>query len=560
MSDKNDILILEAGTEELRISTVRPLAGRISVLDSCSFLTQEKHDDRTALQDQNLVDAVSVAVSERNWVGREAICLISGGSVSCQYFDMPNLAGPALRQAVLLKLGQHLHFPTAKAIVDIRPLASTSAAKRNQLRVAVTAAQQDASQSAVDAMTRLGLRVGSVASSAAALSAMAAARLPVSDSMRAVLYFAERHSTLCVFRGSTPVVTCELPVGMADVTKALMRPIISGESVIQLDAAKALELRNTVGIPEADQRIEFLGIPGSGLFPLLEPTLQKITQQLTQWLTFASTTEGGAQVAHIYVTGPGAALKGFTEALNKRLKTQVDAWNWLDQAVTTGEKAKGATGEEFSTAAAAMLHRRSLPDLIPLAVRKQWRLRRFRRSTALISPIVAGVILGFTFLFNQVRSYTQSTFGAQKALSDIQTVVDSNAKWLAEAERIHQLRGMFDTFALTTPAWEGLFKELSQLFASEIRTIRYSVAPQTSATLHLRVDASVYTTPTGRDFDEVVEQTLLALERSPFFTKVQLINSTRFPADGSHIETGVMAIDLELAYLRPKSAEETKAP
>ncbi|MBK8268356.1 MAG: hypothetical protein IPK83_08660 [Planctomycetes bacterium] len=301
--------------------------------------------------------------------------------------------------------------------------------------------------------------------------------------------------------------------------------------------------------------VDSLGIPGGKLYPLLEPTMQKISQQLTQWLTFAATTEGGLKVVNLNITGLGSRMRGLAEAIGQRANVKTASWEWLEDIASTGNAANEMSINLYAAAISAVRHRRQLPDLVPQEVKKSWRLRRIRRSTAIISPIVATVVLGFTFLFNQVRNYTKSTLGAQQALSNIQTVVDANAKWEAEELRVSELKGTLDAFALTTPAWEGLFKEMSRLFASELRVTRYVVASEADG-IHLRIDANVYTTPTGRDFDEVVEQTLLALDRSPFLARVQLINSTRFPADGSHVETGAMSINLELAYLRPKPPVE----
>ncbi|MBX3395252.1 MAG: pilus assembly protein PilM [Phycisphaerae bacterium] len=550
MSDKRDILILEASSAELRLSSARINGERVELSDSCSFVTQDRRDDRNAAQDQNLVDALSVAVSERNWVGRDVICLLSGGTVACQYFDMPSLKGAPLLQAVTLKLSQQLHFPVAEAVVDFRSVPSHAAAQHNQQRVAVTAAHQDAAQSVINAAIRCGLNVAAVTSAAAALTAHAVSRIAASTQAQAVLHIGDRSSTLTVLRESAVTVTSELPFGLEDFTTALMRPIISGEEVIQLDVVRAMDLRDAVGIPAADERIESLGIPGAKLFPVLEPTLQKMVQQLTQWLTFASTLEEGAAVSRLYVTGPGLAMKGLTSALALRLKLQIEGWDWLDGTTSTRDRAGGMSRDAFAAATAAVCHRKTLPDLVPKEVRSEWRARRIRRSTAIISPIVAVVILGFAFLFNQMRSYTQTTLGSQKALNEMQMLADENARWQVEAHRVAEYRSSFEAFANSAPAWEGLFKELSRLLPSELRVIRLSVSGELDA-LRLRADANIYTTPTGRDFDEVVEQTLLALDRSPFLSAVQLINSTRYPADGSRLETGAMSVDLELAYPRP---------
>ncbi len=118
MSKNREILVLEAGGDELRVSHVR-VAGPAVEIDACaSFLSADRSEDKSAIQDQNLLDELSKYVTERGWTGNDVVWLLGGNSVSCQYFDMPPLKGAALRQAVNLKLGQQLHFEISEAVVD----------------------------------------------------------------------------------------------------------------------------------------------------------------------------------------------------------------------------------------------------------------------------------------------------------------------------------------------------------------------------------------------------------------------------------------------------------
>lgn len=559
MSGSKEILILESSADELRLTLMQPHGSGARVLDSCSVVMHDKRDDRTALQNQVLVDDLAVPISEKDWVGKDVFCLIAGQTVSCQFFDMPALADQALRQAVLLKLGQQLHFPVADAIVDVRTVSSATAAKHHQVRTVVTAVHQDAAHAAVDAATRWGLRLVGMSASTSALGALAVDQANKTNRPEAVLHMGDRFSSLIVLCGESPIVTCELPIGLDDFTKALMRPIINGDDVIQLDQGRALDLRDAVGIPDADQMIDSLGIHGAKLYPLIEPTLQKIVQQLTQWLTFAASIEGGEKVASLKITGPGARLIGLASALSRRLKIEASVSQWLDGLVTADGAACGMALDGFAAAVSAVRHQNTLPDLVPPDIRRLWKVRRVRRSTALICPIVAVVILGFTFLFNQVRQYTQTALGTEnrRSLNELQTLVDLNARWESEQQRVRELQSQLSTFSEAVPAWEGLFKELSHLLPSEMRATKLKVAMQGDC-LHTRLDSNIYTTPNGRDFDEVIEQTILALERSPYFEKVQLINSVRYPADGTRVESGIMSVDLRLAYLHPAVAAEAR--
>ncbi len=554
MSKNREILVLEAGGSELRIAHVSIRGDTVAVGECASFHAVELGDDNPAIQDQNLLDELAAYVTERGWTGRDVLCLLGGDSVSCQYFEMPPLKGLALRQAVLLKLGQQLHFEIGEAVVDVAPIAGTSSAETNLQRVAVTAVRRQRAQAAIDAATRMGLNPTLVSAAPVAMAAMAADKLGGDDPMRAALHVGERASVLTVFSGQTPCVVSELAIGLADFAIALTRPIISGEDVIQLELEEATALRDRVGIPEAGLEIESLGIKGGNLMPLLAPTLQKLSKQLTQWLTFAATSAGDAEASTLTLVGPGASMHGLTGAIGVGIGMSVETADWLTGATIASRSSDAPPLESSTIAVAAALYAGGLPELTPPEVRTRRKIKRVRRSTALVSPVLAAAIFGLAFLFEQMGTGLQPVVGEnQQSLAGMRKLAEVNQQWNAAQVEVDRLQGEFDVFASATPHWEGLFKELSRTLPGELQTTRLDARMEPTG-LVVRMEATIYPAPQGRNLEEIVEQTLLSFARSPFFEDVQLLKSivSEGGRGAPNAAAGTLSVDLRLAYPRPR--------
>jgi len=550
MSKSSEILVLEAGGDELRVSHVRVEGGTVEIGECASFLSAESNDEKSAIQDQNLLDELSAYVTGRGWTGSDVVCLLGGDSVSCQYFDMPPLKGAALRQAVYLKLGQQLHFAISEAVVDIEPVAGPQPADTNLQRVAVTAVRTTRAQAAIDASARMGLNPVLVSAAPSAVAALAREKLTGDDPMRAALHVGERASILVVFCGQTPCVVCELPIGLGDFASALTRPIISGDDVIQLEVDKATALRDEVGIPDARLEIESLGIKGSNLLPLLAPTLQKLSKQLTQWLTFAATSAGDGKVSALTLVGPGASMHGLADAIKQGIGISVETADWMQGVASASASANALPVESFVIAVAAALNAGNLPELTPPEVRTQQKVRRVRRSTALVSPIVAVAIFGLAFMFERMGTGIQPAVGENRqSLADMEQLIGAHEKWNIEQAEVDRLLGEFGAFACATPHWEGLFKELSRILPGEMQMTQMDGQMDTGGIV-VCVQATIYPAPRGRSLDEIVEQTLLSFARSPFFEDVRLLKSTMNETESgaSGVVSGSVSVDLRLAY------------
>ena len=550
MSKEQDILILEASLQELRLTHALVGTGPVKVLQAGSFALEEKSSDKSAIEDQVILDRMTKYVAEQGWAGRQVLCLLGGSAVSCQYFDMPPLKGNCLRNAVLLKLGQRLPFAVDEALVDIHPLKRQTSNDGDDLRVAATAIRREVVRSAIGACEYLKLDVSIVSAMPAALAALARSTIEDCAQMQAVLHVGEQTCTLVVFQGKKPCVTSEIEIGLHDFTAAMMRPIIDGDSVIQLDDAKAEALRDEIGIPKAGQQIESIGVAGSRLLPLLEPILQKLAHQLTQWLTFAATSCGTERVARLRLVGSGAMMAGLSEAVGSRVEIDVDQADWLDGVASCSDTLDPESLCSCAAAVAAATHQKDLPDLTPRDVRNQRRLRRIRRSTVLAAPVLAAAVFGLSVLFDNVIARSGLSQGVDQAkLVQLQRISRSHDRQNAEQRFTQQLQKQFDDFARATPRWDGLFKELARALPQEVQVTEFRARTEKDD-IHVTMQARVYTRPQGWNFDQVVEQTLRALEGSPFFKRVLPLSSNRAGPGEDSPAAGTLSVELELAYPR----------
>jgi Tfp pilus assembly PilM family ATPase len=548
MSDSREVLVLLASGEELHLVQARLVRDTVELLEAHTFLSGKKDEDSSALRDETILDALAECVTRRGWGGRDVVCLISGSSVACHYYDMPPLKGETLRQAALLKLDQQLHFDIGEAIVAVDELEERGGNNVSQVRVCVTAVHEGLPKAVIEAAARVDLDVKAISAAPAAIAALASHRSRSMRGLNAFLHVDERISTLVVLNGSSPCVTSELPIGMTDLTKALMRPVIAGEDIIQLDETQATRLRNEIGIPLPGQEIGPLGVTGDRLLPLLEPALQQFAKHLVQWLTFASTSVGSEVVKSLRLVGPGAAIGGFAETLASRLSVGVKAENWLKGLATLSQNAGGLSPDTFTAVIGAIRHRQSLPDLIPPQVHKLRKMRRIRRSVVLGAALATVVVTVIGVFFHRLGAPLGPCIMTRRAqLEEVQGLLDMNVRWISDRGAIDELQEQFDGFVRENPLWLGVFKEISVLLPHEVQVTEFKVRSDEEG-MRLLVSGVVYIGERSRSFDGAVEQTLLLLQKSPFFRRVQLLAANREAKREHPHAAGTLTVELDLVY------------
>jgi Tfp pilus assembly protein PilN len=414
-----------------------------------------------------------------------------------------------------------------------------------QVRVQSTAAHRDRIASLLAAADRAGLNVAGISATPAALTVLAQKHLGSEKTAAAVLYVDEAASTLIVLSDGSPCVTTELPMGLSSLTVALMRPIIDGERVIQLDEAQATTIRNTIGIPTAGQAVESLGVDGQRLAPLIEPTLQKFAKHLVQWLKFAATTMDQQKIGHVRLIGPGAGVPNLGQGIAARIDCEVRPEQWLRDTTISSQAGQSLSADRCAAILGVAKHGAELPELLPPEMQLRRRLNRVRKSVTVCSLIVAAAALGLAVLFDQIHARLQPSVELQQRhLPAVQEVVAQNQRWEQQEGAVRRLEAQFDEVAASSPMWSGLFKELAVRLPLEVRAKELSLRRADDG-IKLTLNGEVLVRKDGGGFDPVVEKTLLQLQRSPFFKRVQLLGASREAEEGKEA-AGALLVEMDL--------------
>lgn len=548
MSNQRGLIIIHAAQGELRL--VRAHMDDYTVVVSAPHIFAapgvESNDEATPLCDEAALDGVASVVARNGWFGDDLVCLVSGSSVSCQYHDLPPLKHRELDQAVRLKLAQQLHFDVADACIAVDPLGSVAADDGEQaaVRVGVTACHRDWIDAAIAAAERVGLKLVSILAAPVTLTALARDTVEREDGLHAFLCVDDVSSTLIVLDGTMPVVTSELPIGAADLTAALMRPIIAGDDVLQLDEAKATKLRDEIGIPEPDQMIESLGVSGDRVLPLIEPVLQKMVAQLTQWLTFASTSANRRKIEWLRVVGAGSQIPGLAKTIGARTSTDAIAFDWLSNTRLVGTAWDEISVQRFAAAIGAARHWRNRPDLLPAFVRRRRQVHAARRAVSFAGPAATAALLGFALLFGRIDARLRPWDTTLKQqLSSIQLLFAKVMSWRDTRAVSSKIERRFEKFVEMKPTWVGFFKELSHVLPPEFHAERLDVLAK-DGRLTVTINGFVDATQDKIPYDKIATDTLKRLNKSPFCHEVNLMNASR----GDSQYEGTVSFQIALAY------------
>lgn len=549
MSNARGTIYIQTVGDEIRIC--RLISGKTApeIRDAFVIRATKQGEDVAAFTDDTVAVALAETVRERRWTELDAICLLGGSTVACQYYEMPPLKGTALRQAVEIKLSQHIHFAAADAVIAVEKPLPTGTGETDQIHVAASAVVRSHAKAAVDAIGNAGLNLVAMSATPVAMTRLAADVTGESKGFSCFLYMDERFSTLIVLRDGRPTVATDIAFGAADLTTAIMRPIIAGDEVIQLNVAQALAIRTNTGIPAANLRIESLNVSGDRLLPLLEPVLQKLAKQLTQWLTFAG-AKTGQDTTQLRLVGPCSEIPGLAETLTERLTVKTTREDWLIDRVQPTPAAEASAVAGLAAVVGASLHLKDLPSLLPPETRNVIRIERMRRTLTMACPIFAAVIAIFGTLFSHVNAQLQPRLAEQEGrMRQMQAELAASAKIDAMRAAADDLEKRLGRFGRYSPLWVGVFKEISVLLPAELQVTQFA-AHWVDGEPRLTLTGDVHRSVQSPGFDKIVEQTLLLLDHSPFCSRVRLVNANRGASRKAAGLAGTLAVEITLAHAR----------
>lgn len=229
---------------------------------------------------------------------RNVILGITNQQVVVRDLEMPDLPPDQLAKALPFKAREVVPLPLDQALIDWIALGEVDPAT-GMIPGLLIATPRQPVLAAVQAVERAGLQVARVdLSSFAALRAIADETCGV----EAVVDVGAHITNIVIHNHGVPKVVRAVARGGQELTERIM-------DVIGLDASRAEDAKRVQGLDAANRN--FVETLTDGIRPLLA--------EIRSSIHYFGTTEGGASVERVSLTGGGSALPGLARVLGEHL-------------------------------------------------------------------------------------------------------------------------------------------------------------------------------------------------------------------------------------------------
>jgi len=481
-------------------------------------------------------------VRRRGWSGMRAACLLSRTATSTQSFLFPPMPDPELRQAIALKLRDTLHFDVEEASFDFRRLRTYGSGGDERVLTLVAVARRDEIRRAVGILRESGLRPVAIGAAAESLASLAlGACLCKEDEAMVHVDVGSGSTILNMFDGQSLRFSREIDVAGDSFTHALMRPILLPDGVRHLTEEQAESIKAVAGYPlQAEGLFLADGITGADILPLMEPVLQRLSAEIRRSMDYLCGLTGRDTIDRIVLSGPSGEMRNLDLVLSRTLEVPVKYNDPVARSMAHWRLAICDENPPSPAAYAAILGYSlggHMPiNLLPKEERIEQRIERLGQlhKAAAIPAVGLAVALGMGAL-PAVRDYgkagealTGTVAVLEGQLGELETRAAHQAADLAVAERLIMERGV-------VADWGSVLKELSSLMSEEAKIVSFNVireAIKEDDAESLVLDLGVRIEPMDRSFNEISTGLTIALNASPFFADVHVIQADSRAGEG----------------------------
>lgn len=246
--------------------------------------------------------AVTTAIrklwSDNSFECHNVILGISNQQIVVRDLAMPNLPPEQLAKALPYQAREIVPLPMDQALIDFSPLGAPNPGDEF-IHGLLVATPREPVVSSVRAVEKAGLRVARVdLSTFAALRAIAQEHL----SVEAVVDLGAHVTNIVIHNQGVPKVVRTVPRGGQELTERLAERL-------GIEPHEAEPIKRANGLDGSDTNV------GGILMDALRPLLNEIRGSIT----YFGSTNPGAQLQRISLTGGGAALSGIAETLTDQL-------------------------------------------------------------------------------------------------------------------------------------------------------------------------------------------------------------------------------------------------
>lgn len=528
-SKKRQTIVVDIGQGTIKMAATE------SVGDANRFrgITRIALPDGVHFEDADLTlvaDQMRAEVLRNGWEGFPTACLLSQRATSTHTYLLPKMPEEEMRQAIELRLTETLHFDVEDAVFDFKSFQDPKDPESKMVMVFVVVARKDALHRNLEVIRQAGLNPVSVSAASESLANLTIQTRPKNLTGASVHIDLGANSTVInLFDGRVLRFSREIDITGDSFAEALMRPIISGNQVINLDRDQADEILLLTGYPQADIDMDLPhDVHTADILPLMTPVAQKLSTEIRRSIDYLNGLLERTGAVEIMLSGSSGSMPNLDYTLEENLNMPVHYVDPVAHAIAHWRLSicdnDQASPPGFSNVLGYSLGQHKPVNLLALEeaanVAKQRATRDQRtRATVTLALMACLAIAAFPLDRKYVNANRLTRITSGNLDREILEQADAMVYWASfqgKAQKVTQARG-------PVPDWSGVMKELGSILpeSAQIVTLTSRQLPDSvSVDMVARVHPGLHTTRS------TLTQMSEALNNSPFFDKVRITQAS----------------------------------
>ena len=528
---------LDLGTRSLKLVELEPTAGGVRLLKS---LIQELP---VPAEGRPVDWAGWLQSTLKEFTAVEVHVSAGGPEVALRRVAIPLMSRQEMPEAVKWQVKEQLPFPIQDALLDFRVTGEVWEKDIKKQDVLVAAASRPFIQGLIEAVERAGVRVASISPNYAALWVGAAALVPeVGRGSIALVELGAGKTEVTIVKDGHIRLVRDLAMGSESLTEALVGVVVSEQGQMTIDHSRAESLKRLYGVlTETAEGTTEDGVPLFHLSSLMRPVLERLLTELSRVFSFYKVQMDEAGVSRLLLCGGGATLKQLQSYLAHGLGMTVEVFNPL---VRIGERTQPLEPEQIAEGGPrlgvaiglAIEHGQGL-NLLPIDLQRSRATAVNRGVWKRVGMWVAGVAAAVYVGLQLSSAGLAGRIAQQRRIWH--TLAPSYERCLelaASSRAIETTVEQVTRLQQRQPVWDGALKELGRLVPATIELGELSVSADGAPgkeTFSFRLKGTGTSAAVAGEGS--VARFLETLERSPFFSGVELVGSMVDPSDASRV-------------------------
>ncbi|MDO9464600.1 MAG: pilus assembly protein PilM [bacterium] len=487
-----------------------------------------------------IIQTLPSMLKDGKFEGKNVNFFVNGPQqINVSSFTLPStLSGKDLEGAIVMRLKKETSFDFKTSFYDF---SSTPLPGSNECRIIGVVSPQEVIEEKVDTLQKAKL----IPVSCNTVGYLLQNLLKISKIMdeKEVAVFMNvggRVTTMNFFKGNKFQLTREVYMGGDDITKSLLRPIITKEGKKTLSYTQAEAIKKDYGIIGEEDKKEIEGdIPFSQISAMMRPFSERFLREVNRSFTFYE-RESNTKVDRIYLCGGGSNLKGLDEFLSKSLNSEIIHFNPLKnlslELPPEQKKNLEKIGPDLIFALGAALDKEKEINLLPPQLKLTYKLSSIKTgiTIAIISFALALFSL-YGLVSAKIKQQHELIKNSKAYLAPVEEklgALDELQNW---QKKVDMMKNVF-LKAGKQPIWEGVLKEVSRLIPEGIVLSSISLDTSSKEVMKLFMKGSIVSSASIEQFP--LAEFLIQLRTSPFFSQVEMLSFLK------NMETGKADFEL----------------